>query len=127
MIKEKLKQMEELIKSCPELFHDGINHDLLDIIKDIKRLIAPKPILSEEILNFEIKNEYKFILRSHKFTITPTEDCYQIKILSNTGRIELLNLKYTNDFIDNTVKEILEFVYDNTKDKYLKRVLYNEI
>lgn len=127
MIKEKLKQMEELIKSCPELFHDGINHDLLDIIKDIKRLIAPKPILSEEILNFEIKNEYKFILRSHKFTITPTEDCYQIKILSNTGRKELLNLKYTNDFIDNTVKEILEFVYDNTKDKYLKRVLYNEI
>lgn len=119
--------MEELIKCCPELFHDGINDDLLVIIQEIKRMVAPKPILSEEILNFEIKDEYKFILRSHKFIITPTEDCYQIKILSNTGRKELLSLKYTNDFIDNTVKEILEFVYDNTKDKYLKRILYNEI
>lgn len=127
MIKDKLKQMEDLIKGSPELFHDGINDDLLIIIKELKRMFAPEPILSEEILNFEIKNEYKFTLRSHRFTITPTEDCYKIKILSNTGRKELLSLKYTNDFIDNTIKEILEFVYDNTKDKYLKRILYNEI
>lgn len=32
-----LKDMEILIKTCPELFHDGINNELIEMINEIKK------------------------------------------------------------------------------------------
>ena len=127
MIKEKLTQMEELIKSCPELFHDGINHDLLDIIKDIKKEIMPKKKLTEEQLLKEITDIYKFNLKDYEFTIIPTDDNYEIEVINKKKVQEVFFLNYANDFIDYAVHEILEFVYQNTKNKKLKQLIEIEI
>ena len=37
-----LLSMELLIKGSPELFHDGIDLDLIDYIKDIRKLVNEK-------------------------------------------------------------------------------------
>jgi len=127
MIKDKLIQMEELIKCCPELFHDGINYDLLDIIKDIKKEIMPKKTLTEEQLLKEITDIYKFKLKDYEFTIIPTDDNYEIEVINKKKVHEIFFLNYANDFIDYAVNEILEFVYQNTKNKKLKQLIEIEI
>jgi hypothetical protein len=38
----ELLAMEDLIKGSPELFHDGIDLDLIDYIKDIRKLVNEK-------------------------------------------------------------------------------------
>lgn len=49
-IMSELNTMEILILESPELFHDGINEDLLDAIKRIKNLLLDN------------KNEYKYFV-----------------------------------------------------------------
>ncbi len=41
-INKYLASMELLIKGSPELFHDGIDEDLVDYIKDIRKLVNEK-------------------------------------------------------------------------------------
>lgn len=41
-INNYLANMELLIKGSPELFHDGIDEDLVDYIKDIRKLVNEK-------------------------------------------------------------------------------------
>ena len=119
--------MEELIKCCPELFHDGINDDLLVIIQEIKKEIMPKKTLTEEQLLKEITDIYKFKLKDYEFTIIPTDDNYEIEVINKKKVHEIFFLNYANDFIDYAVNEILEFVYQNTKNKKLKQLIEIEI
>lgn len=39
-----LKSLEYLINSCPNLFHDGIDKELLEIIKDSKNILNTKEV-----------------------------------------------------------------------------------
>lgn len=127
MIKNKLNAMEELIKSCPELFHDGINDDLLNIIKDIKKEIMPKKTLTEDQLLHEITDIYKFKLKNYEFIITPTDDNYEIDVINKKKVKECFFVEYANDFIDYNVCEILEFVHTNTLNKKLQQLIEIEI
>lgn len=36
---QKVEYIKDFIKECPELFHDGINEDIIDLLQDIQTYI----------------------------------------------------------------------------------------
>ena len=99
-----LLALENLISKNPELFHDGINEELIDIIKDSKSIIKNDKTPTEQENLIEFEN----IIKANKYSMLFLFIYYNLKCNDT--------LKFNIDICDdNDLKEIhslINFIYE---------------
>ena len=103
-ILRNLNALEHLINGSPELFHDGINEELIEIIKDSKSIIKNDKAPNEK----ENLVEFENIINANRYSMVFLHIYYNLKC----NHYLIFDIETCGD---NTLKQIhslINFIYE---------------
>ena len=114
-ILRNLNALEHLINGSPELFHDGINDELIDIIKDSKSIIKNDIIPKEKENLIEFEN----IIKQNRYSMLFLFIYYNLKCNDNLE----FDIETCGDNSLKQIHSLINFIYE----AYMKDIHHTDL